>query len=387
MSFTHSKNSAFLLSLAGVFLFLSPAFALDKVVWKPKPDAEEQTAVGRALEVAQDGGILFQFRDGSIEAMEPGMVVKATRSDEPFIPMTQDEVAAKVLAGMPPGFQIHKSAHYVVCYNTSPEYARWCASLMERLYTGFTYFWKNQGRGTLPAPEFPLVMLIFADKQQYKTYGKDELGDAADAIIGYYSYSSNRIVCYDLTGRENLGLDRKNRSAMGVAREILKRPDAESLVATIVHEATHQLAFNRGVFSRYADVPLWYNEGIAMFFEVPDLKNAKGWQGMGKVNPFRMPLYRDYLKRRPAGALQRLLTDDNILRKPETTAEGYAEAWALTYFLIKTRKEKYVQYSQLISAKKTLRWDDPEVRIRDFETCFGKVEDVEKAFVRYMGRQ
>ncbi len=375
-----------IISCLAVILFLSsPVFALDKVVWKPKPDAEARTAEGRALEVAQDGGILFQFRDGSVEAMEPGVIVKATRTEAPFVPMTQDEIGANVLAELPAGFKVHKTANYVVCYNTSQEYARWCALLMERLYECFGSYWKNQKRA-LTEPEFPLVLIIFADKKQYLTYGKEDLGGAADAIVGYYSYATNRIACYDLTGRENHAGGRKTGTLTGVTQEILKRPDAQSQVATIIHEATHQLAFNRGLIRRYADVPLWFNEGISMFFEVPDMKNTKGWAGVGKVNPLRMPQYKEYLGRRQMGALRKMLTDDDVLRRPATTADGYAEAWALTYFLQKTQREKYVKYSELISAKKTLRWDTPEGRIRDFESCFGNVDELETAFVRYMRR-
>ena len=42
-------------------------------------------------------------------------------------------------------------------------------------------------------------------------------------------------------------------------------------MATIVHEATHQIAFNCGMQQRYADIPLWLCEGMAVYFEAPDL--------------------------------------------------------------------------------------------------------------------
>ena len=40
-------------------------------------------------------------------------------------------------------------------------------------------------------------------------------------------------------------------------------PDWERNVATIIHEATHQLAYNSGMQRRYADNPMWVSEGLA----------------------------------------------------------------------------------------------------------------------------
>ena len=67
------------------------------------------------------------------------------------------------------------------------------------------------------------------------------------------------------------------------------------MVATIIHEATHQLAFNRGLQARFADVPLWVSEGIALYFETPDLRNSRGWQTVGAVNRVRLDRFRQYL--------------------------------------------------------------------------------------------
>ena len=69
---------------------------------------------------------------------------------------------------------------------------------------------------------------------------------------------------------------------------MLARPEAEQSVATIIHEATHQIAFNSGLQTRFADVPLWVSEGMAVFFETPDLQSAKGWRTIGAVNTTRL---------------------------------------------------------------------------------------------------
>ena len=57
----------------------------------------------------------------------------------------------------------------------------------------------------------------------------------------------------------------------------MAQPEALRTVSTIVHEATHQIAFNCGLHTRLSDCPRWFSEGIAMYFETPDLRSAKGW--------------------------------------------------------------------------------------------------------------
>jgi len=49
-------------------------------------------------------------------------------------------------------------------------------------------------------------------------------------------------------------------------KQILAQPDALQTVSTIVHEATHQIAFNCGLHTRLSDCPVWFSEGIAMYF-------------------------------------------------------------------------------------------------------------------------
>ncbi len=78
-----------------------------------------------------------------------------------------------------PGFEIHNTVHYLICYNTSKAYAQWCGALFERLYLAFTTFFEHHGF-KLHAPEMPLVVLIFADRDGFARYTADELGSNAE---------------------------------------------------------------------------------------------------------------------------------------------------------------------------------------------------------------
>ncbi|MDO4585271.1 MAG: DUF1570 domain-containing protein [Planctomycetia bacterium] len=369
--------------LLGLWLAV-PLWGLDTVVWKETEDAAERRTVGRTLVVAQDGGLLLQERTGEIHAIEPQMIVRATRNSKPFVPMTREEVAEVFRERLPEDFAVHTTAHYTIFYNTSQDYARWCGQLMERLYSTFQNFWAKRDY-ELPEPEFPLIVIVFSHPREYREYAREEVGEVGDTIIGYYSYKTNRIVCSDLSGQETYGTQRPATMTMGaITREILSRPQAVKQVATIIHEATHQIAYNRGLCARYGDVPLWFNEGIAMYFEAPDIRSDKGWRAIGKINPLRYSTFMDSLSNYSPGFLRKMLTDDDVFRRSETSGEAYAQAWALTWFLLKTRQKDYIRYAQQFSEKKMLVWDSPEKRLMDVERIFGSVEKLESDFVRYM---
>jgi hypothetical protein len=154
-------------------------------------------------------------------------------------------------------------------------------------------------------------------------------------------------------------------------------------VATIIHEATHQVEFNCGLHARYADIPLWVSEGIAIYFETPDLKSSKGWRTIGSVNRVRLLEFKAYLRNRPADSLKTLLSTDDRFRNARTAPQSYAEAWALNYFLIRKRWDQYQAYLQTLAKKGPLRYDDPEERLALFRQHFGDLEDLEKEFLRY----
>ena len=104
----------------------------------------------------------------------------------------------------------------------------------------------------LEKPEFPLVAIVFADKASYTAHASKEVGEAVATIIGYYSQQTNRVTMYDLTGIEAQRQPGDRQSTAAQINAMLARPESERTVATIVHEATHQLAFNCGLETHVA---------------------------------------------------------------------------------------------------------------------------------------
>ncbi|MGC3971524.1 MAG: DUF1570 domain-containing protein [Pirellulales bacterium] len=345
-----------LLLLATSAACCSAAGAMDRVLMRR--DNVEQELVGRIVVRADDGGLLVESRDGTLWAVTPQEQVKVDADAEPFTYYDGPALADVLLKELPPGFETLQTKHYLIFYNTSRAYAQWCGSLFERLYSGFGNYWSNRDFTPTDPPGL-LVAFIFADKTSYARYAQRDLGDAVNSIIGYYSLKTNRMTLFDLTGTAGTTQSR------GDARQItqtLSRPEAFGTVATIVHEATHQIVFNCGMHKRYAAIPKWLSEGLAVYFESPDLDAAKGWRTIGKVNAPRLATFRASLPKRSSTALVKLLSDDDRLQ----TLDGYAESWALNYFLINAKPKQFQAYMRTMSEKLPLVADSPEDRLAEF---------------------
>lgn len=338
---------------------------------------------GKVLVEAQDGGVLLLATDGELWPLEAESIVERAKNDTPFAPLAKDALDAQLLAKLPGDFRIHHTAHYTICYNTSATYAKWVGGLYERLYGAFFNFWTKRGI-KLNDPELPLVVLVFDSAEAYKLHARKELGEGVESIIGYYSLRSNHVTTFDLTGVEGANEGRKSSSAERI-QQVLSQPSAERNVATIVHEATHQLAYNTGLQTRYAAIPFWVSEGLAVYFESPDLKSVKGWRSIGGVNRFNLVQFHRYLPRRPRDSLVTLLSSDDRLRDPTTATAAYAEAWALNYFLFKTRGTKYVEYLKSLSAYPALEELSADQRLAEFKRFFGDdLEKLDSEFIKAM---
>jgi hypothetical protein len=350
-----------------------------------RDDGRQETARGRILIEAADGGLLLQTDDGELRIIQAGEALSRKRLEKTFVPVTAEKMAERLLAELPAGFRIHTTPHYVVCYNTSREYAQWTSSLLERLYKAFTGYWKNKGL-ELREPEFPLAVLVFSNRQLYEQHSREDLPDGVGNIVGFYSLRSNRVNMFDLTGAEAIRTGNSRRGSMREINQMLSQPAAEPLVATIVHEATHQITFNCGLQTRYADIPLWLCEGMAVYFEAPDLASTRGWRGIGRINYPRLKTFHDNLQQWHEGSLERLLMDNRRFRNPQTAADAYADAWALNYYLIKYEPNAYAEYVKLLAAKPPLVEDEPQTRLDEFRQHFGELRELEQDFLKQMSR-
>lgn len=358
----------------GLFLLADGAEAaettspLERVV--RQHDGQRQTLLGRVVVEAADGGLLFETRDARYWTIQPDELAERERTTESFAYYDKDALALALLKELPDDFQVYHTANYLILYNTSKAYAQWCGGLFERLHRGFFNYWKQRGL-ELESPESPLVAIIFRDRAGFKQYARPELGESVDSVIGYYSLTTHRMATFDLTGSQ-AGVNPDVRQSLRTITALLSRPRAAATVATNVHEATHQLVYGSGMVQRFADVPLWLNEGLAMYFETPDLRSQNGWRTIGARNGLRLPDWRAYGRRRPADSLETLLRNSERFRTAESVNAAYAESWALVYYLLKRKPAAMVKYLEQMQTKGPLLEDGPEGRLRDFREAFGE---------------
>lgn len=340
-----------------------------------------RTVEGTVVVEAVDGGLLVEGLDQRLELLQPDVIRSRSAADSAGQESPRD-VGRRILGELPPGFDLLLTRHYCVCHDTSRAYAQWCASLFERLHDAFSNSWRQAGV-EIVEPSHPLVVVIFADRQRYEEFAARDLGAAADRVAGYYNLLTNRVTTYDLTGTAAAARP-AGQAASRAGLDILASPQAAGLVATLVHEATHQMAFNGGLHRRLAPVPVWVSEGVATYFETPDLSSQRGWKGIGSVNG---PRLERFLSRHEPGFLERMLVDDEVFRGAEGAADAYARAWAVTFFLMQTRRAAFVDYLRTIARKEPLADDSTEERLRDFTAAFGDAPAaLEEPLVRFLSR-
>jgi hypothetical protein len=376
--------AAFTFLLALPLLCPADDAPLVRLTFQPEtPDGrlgDEQTTEGKVANELPDGSLVLLDRGGRLWPVTRDRIKSREETGQTFAPYSQQEMVAALKSELGDGFEIVTTKHYVLCSEASREYARWTGSLFERLMAAFDRRWDTRPL-KLHEPDFPLCAIILRDETRFGEFALADAGPGVIGALGYYSTLSNRMVMYDLTA----GLSGR---APQTPQEVVRRLAGQvSNVSTIVHEATHQIAFNSGMHTRMADNPFWLVEGMAMYFETPDLSNANGWRTVGKVNAVRLRDYQEYrTTRREAASLKTIVTADERFHAADTATavDAYAEAWALTYYLINRERAAYQAYLAKVAQKKPLEQDEPEKRLAEFEDAFGKLADVERDMAKYM---
>ncbi len=344
-----------------------------------------RTIVARVLIEAADGGVLLEGQDQRYWIVQPENLVRRRTVPEAFAYLParslgeslQREVAA---TGVRPPLEVITTRRYVICTNAGSRYAEWCGALFERLMAGFTTHWRSRVL-RVERPPAPLPAIVLADRSEFDQYTRAVFGGVAANVHGFYSPLTNRMVLYDLTASPN---EPPARTWADIVRKLSAEPFN---ISTVVHEATHQIAFNSGVHQRLADTPPWLVEGMAMYFETPDLTSRNGWRTIGRPNPWRLNSFLGAIRRQRMVPLKEFVTADAIFRDPATAPAAYAQAWALTYFLIKTARNAMLQYLDRLSRYPPLVERSKEEKLTDFTAAFGEdLATLESSFIAYTRR-
>lgn len=196
---------------------------------------------------------------------------------------------------------------------------------------------------------------------------KKELGIANRQILGFYDSKSNRMVMYDPS------------SKVRVEDEtwLYRYP-------TIVHEATHQSAFNTNIQNRFSPPPLWMSEGLAMLFEAPGYSRSKQFTDpKHRINQRRLATLR---KLEPHSSLPaRIVGIIGNNRLFETKpVEYYTLSWALTWFLAEEKLDPLVRFMKADASRKPYRTPTPADELKLFGQYFGNdLESLKKQIGKF----
>lgn len=293
-----------------------------------------------------EGQVLLLGRDGRLWDFAPDEARDFKKSAPYFKSYSIGEFRAELQRELGQGFELTATGHYLVAHPRG-ERDRW-GQRFEDLYRTFWHYFKARGLA-LREPEFPLVALVFPTQADFVRYSQRDGNVPRSGLLGYYSPISNRVALYDT-------------SESGA--------DWSQNAATIIHEATHQTAFNTGVHGRFSYTPRWIAEGLGTLFEAPGVWNWRFKTAAAeRINREQLAAFRRQLKSRPPGRLTDLVCYDRLFDLDAEAA--YAESWAWSYFLMETQAKSLAELLAKTAARPAFAPYGPAERKRDFEAVFG----------------
>jgi tetratricopeptide (TPR) repeat protein len=245
-----------------------------------------------------------------------------------------------------------KSPHFRVITDASDHDGREVAAGFEKMRAVFA----SQFPGFLLEAPAPLLILAARDEYTMKTLypGMFKAG-VGSQVAGVFQQGWERE--YAVARMDLMTSERRN-------------PDT---YASIYHEYVHSL-----LHANFRGLPLWLDEGLAEFYAYTRFEGNKMYIGApAKSN--RVAIL-DYRAPTP---IRTLITEhSSISRDSEKSQMFYAEAWALTHFLIfgpgMEQGDKLKRFFNLIQ-----HGTDEQ---KAFEQAFGKIDDLEKQFLRYINQ-
>ncbi|QDT29599.1 hypothetical protein Enr10x_49540 [Gimesia panareensis] len=270
-----------------------------------------------------------------------------------------------------PLFEVTTTRHYLVCAPRGK--ARAYATVFEDLYQSFSHYFALRGFH-VKNPEFMMVAVIFPDQKQFFEYCRKDGVRAGQGLLGYYHPYTNRTALFDQNAGATVSEAEPLQDGMQITFSRISNSGkslTEALRDTMIHEATHQVAFNTGLHSRIGDNPRWVVEGLATTFESDELRSHTGGKAdsTSRINRDRLIWFMNYARsRRKQDSLRTFIREDNLFKS--ATLDAYAESWALTFFLVETQPARYARYLKQIARRDPLQPYTAEERERDFQKAF-----------------
>lgn len=232
-------------------------FALATPSMLPAQTAFKLQIFGRWVEgtplVATEKQVFLLARDGQMWEFAPSDAQSFSKSSASFYAYSQAELRGQLMREFGNKFEVSGNGHYLVVHPGGQK-DLW-APRFEELYRSFVLYFNT--RAFRPSePQFPMVAIVYPRQVDFQRAAIADGSTNVQNMLGYYSPKTNRIALYDATAGGN-GLDWSTNAD------------------TIIHEATHQMAFNAGMHNRFGQSPAWVCEGLATMFEARGVWNGR----------------------------------------------------------------------------------------------------------------
>jgi hypothetical protein len=334
---------------------------------------------GRLVAEGSDGALLLEDVDGKYRLISAKAVQERTSTADSFQLVSDEDFGRRLLAEVGEGFEIRETQHFLICSNSSEAYSDFCGRLLEKVFEEFIAMTGDLGL-TLRIPDRRLPILIFTSASEFQAHASRIHPETPfEDTPGFYTVRDNQVLLSDLTR------DRSLRTA-AIRKKLAESP---LQLATIIHEAVHQLAFNTGLQNRFADNPVWFSEGLALYFEQTSVRSPLLWSKPGTTNARHHP---EFVRLAADGTLPipltELLTSDQAFQTAESARAVYAESWALMTFLIRQHPEKMGAYMRRMQSLRPLESVSAEQRIAIFRESFEtEPDELQKDLIPWIRRQ
>ena len=329
-----------------------------------KVKVNQRTLIGNPL-IWDGSHMQLLRRDGRMTQVPVASHADYQVLPEPFKPYSKTTIARSLQKEFGQKYKVSVTPNFVVVHPKG-DYSTW-AKPFEDLNVRFANYFHTRGARLKPS-KFPMVAVVLRTRREFdRMLASYHKGSLSKNTLGYYSPNSNRVITYD--------------PYEGKRKDWLLDTD------TIVHEATHQTAFNRGIHSRYGASARWVSEGLACMFEASGVNNSYVYTKQSdRVNLGRMkPLLRMIANGTAKGTLEKIVRDDRLFQSNAQLA--YAYGWGLTFFLAETKPKEYIRFLTEDGKRDNFSKYSRTDRVEQFAEAFGgDFENIEALMFNYLKR-
>lgn len=372
---------------------------------------------GRIVERGRGWCALYD-REGRMHTVNLNQVTRFKKVSSSFAPHSFKTLRTMLLKEFGSSSEVSTTRHYVVCAPKGR--ANTYSDIFEKTWRRFHMYFAVRGF-EMNDPEFPMIAVVLKDRKSFIDYARKEKANVDANILGYYWSTHNRVIMFEdqksqaavfdqrsateerllatslhgsgiggpfgerthladdawhwaFDGLGSVSTFRSSNTAhsSNTVDEIASRAGINSdLRETMIHEATHQLAYNLGLHNRTGRNPKWVVEGLATIFETPGMeKHASDRDVRKRMNPGWHYGFKKFVKNgRKEGFLETFIRDDKFFDSDMSNA--YAQAWALSFWLIETRPRKYAAFLQKMASAEVTRQLTAQSRVKLFKEFFG----------------